>query len=469
MVLPAQLDAMDAWRTIRALLARRVGDSVFEIWLAAIELESWDGAVLTLTAPQDTAAWISGRYLPALQDCVREVLGPASRAALAGARGRADGRASGRTDGRADHAVSGSSDRSTSGSSADPVPTELNPRYRFEQFIIGDGNRLAHAAALAVAELPGQAYNPLFVHAPPGLGKTHLLHAIGYYVLAFGGGATVRYTTAEAFTNHFVSALTAKSLEPFKRAYRDTDVLLIDDIQFLASKAKTEEEFFHTFNALYDSGRQLVLTCDRLPRALVAIEQRLRERFEAGLVADIQPPDHATRVAILRKRAEVDNVALADPAVLELIADRVTDNIRSLEGALIRIVAFHSLTLHPIDLALATEVLDTIHPRRRSGPPSIGEVQAIVADHFKLSVDELTSASRAGHVAWPRQIAIHLARDLTQASLPTIGKAFGGRNHSTVLHACKRVSDRLKHDQQAVDEIAALAARAADRHADRDC
>jgi chromosomal replication initiator protein len=366
---------------------------------------------------------------------------------------------------------SGGSERTAAGlpSVADPVPTELNPRYRFEQFIIGDGNRLAHAAALAVSELPGQAYNPLFLHAPPGLGKTHLLHAIGNYVIAFGGGATVRYTTAEAFTNHFVSALNARSLEPFKRAYRGTDVLLIDDIQFLASKAKTAEEFFHTFNALYDSGRQLVLTCDRLPRALVAIEERLRERFEAGLVADIQPPDHATRVAILRKRVAVDHVALADPAVLELIADRVTDNIRSLEGALIRIVAFHSLTLHPIDLALAAEVLDTIHPTRRSGPPSIADVQSIVASHFKLSVEELTSASRAGRVSWPRQIAIHLTRDLTGASLPTIGKAFGGRNHATVLHACKRVSERLKNDQQAVDEIAALAARAAAPQADRDC
>ena len=186
--------------------------------------------------------------------------------------------------------------------------TEFNPRYSFNQFIIGDGNRLAHAAALAVAELPGQAYNPLFLHAPPGLGKTHLLHAIGNYVLAFGGGATVRYTTVEAFTNHFISALGSRSLDRFKRAYRDADVLLIDDVQFLASKAKTEEEFFHTFNALYETGRQLVLTCDRLPRQLTSVEERLRERFESGLVADIRPPDFATRVAILRKRAILDGI-----------------------------------------------------------------------------------------------------------------------------------------------------------------
>jgi chromosomal replication initiator protein len=321
-----------------------------------------------------------------------------------------------------------------------------------------------------VAELPGQAYNPLFLYAPPGLGKTHLLHAIGNYVLDYGGGASVRYTTAESFTNHFISALGTKSVEAFKHDYRDADVLLIDDVQFLASKARTEEEFFHTFNALYENGRQLVLTCDRLPRALVSVEQRLRERFEAGLVADIKPPDHATRVTILRKRAAVDNISLTDPTVLELIAERVRDNIRVLEGALIRVVAFHSLTQRPIDRALTLEVLDAMYPaRRRAGPPSITEVQAIVAAHFRLSVEQLTSPSRASAVSWPRQVAIHLARDLTGASLPVIGRAFGGRNHTTVLHACKRVSERLKTDQRLVDEIATLSALVSARQVDRDC
>jgi chromosomal replication initiator protein len=449
LALHAQPDAISAWHTIRAELRRLVGESAYDIWLTGVELESWDGEVLLLRAPAATQTWVSGRFGPVLERCTKGILGSAARVAFTG-----------QTD-RGPH-------------SGEPVapspgaPTGLHPRYCFEQFIIGEGNRLAHAAALAVAELPGQAYNPLFLHAPPGLGKTHLLHAIGNYVLAFGGGATVRYTTAEAFTNHFITALGTRSIDAFKRAYRDADVLLIDDIQFLASKAKTEEEFFHTFNALYESGRQLVLTCDRLPRALVSIEQRLRERFEAGLVADIQPPDHATRVAILRKRAALDHVAVADPAVLDLIADRVTDNIRALEGALIRVVAFHSLAQRPIDLPLATEVLDAMYPGRRSRAPSIADVQAIVADHFQLSVEHLTSASRTARVAWPRQVAIHLARDLTGASLPTIGKAFGGRNHSTVLHACKRVSERLKNDQHTVDEIAELTALASGRRADRD-
>jgi chromosomal replication initiator protein len=449
--LPAQPDAVSAWRTIRAELQRLVGTSAYEIWLAPIELESFDGDVLILRAPKATEKWLAERFGPVLEGCVRQIMGAHTRITFAG-----------------DHHEHHEARAGRSG--PDGEPTELNPRYRFEQFVIGEGNRLAHAAALAVAEIPGQAYNPLFLYAPPGLGKTHLLHAIGNYVLDYGGGATVRYTTAEAFTNHFITALRTKSIDAFKHAYRDADVLLIDDIQFLASKVRTEEEFFHTFNALYEAGRQLVLTCDRLPRALVSIEQRLRERFEAGLVADIKPPDHATRVTILRKRAAVDNVTLADPAVLDLIADRVPDNIRALEGAFIRVVAFHSLTQRPIDRGLTLEVLDAMYPvRLGSGPPSIAEVQAIVAAHFKLSVEQLTSPSRITAISWPRQVAIHLVRDLTHASLPTIGQAFGGRNHTTVLHACRRVSERLKKDQHVVDEIAKLSALVSAHQADRDC
>lgn len=451
MPLPAQPDAVSAWRTIRADLERLVGVSAYEIWLAPIELESYDGDVLYLRAPQATQKWLAGRFGPVLERCVRQTMGAETRVAFAGAQAGAHDPPPGRP-------------------GADTDRIDLNPRYRFEQFVIGEGNRLAHAAALAVAEIPGQAFNPLFLHAPPGLGKTHLLHAIGNYVADYGGGTTVRYTTAEAFTNHFITALSTKSLHAFKHAYRDADVLLIDDVQFLASKARTEEEFFHTFNALYENGRQLVLTCDRLPRALVGIEKRLRERFEAGLVADIAPPDHATRVTILRKRAALDHIVLADPAVLDLIADRVDDNIRALEGALIRVVAFHSLTQRPIDRALTLEVLDAMYPlRRAAGPPSIPEVQAIVAAHFQLSVEQLTSPSRANAVSWPRQVAIHLARDLTGASLPAIGRAFGGRNHATVVHACKRVSERCKNDQHVVDEIASLSALVSARHTDRDC
>jgi chromosomal replication initiator protein len=447
--LPAHLETTSAWRDIRAELRRTVGESTYDLWLAPLEVRALDAAGLVLQAPPDTQAWVAKRFGRVLETCVRAVLGSAVHVSFAG--------------------VEPTGARSTQAPTVNhTAPSEFNPRYSFNQFIIGDGNRLAHAASLAVAELPGQAYNPLFLHAPPGLGKTHLLHAIGNYVLAFGAGTTVRYATVEAFTNHFIRALSSRSLDTFKQAYRDADVLLIDDVQFLASKAKTEEEFFHTFNALYETGRQLVLTCDRLPRQLVTVEERLRERFEAGLVADIRPPDFATRVAILRKRALLDGVHVADSRVLDAVAERVTDNIRSLEGALIRIVAHHSLTRRPLDLALANHVLDGIYPRSTSTALSIADIQAVVARYYDVSVPELVSASRAARIAWPRQVAIHLARELTDSSLQSIGNAFD-RNHATVLHACRRVSERLTESTDAAKDVRALADVISATNADRDC
>ena len=476
--MPEHQDAAPAWSRLSDELRGRVGESAFEIWLAPLQPASFTGDLLRLTAPPDTASWLTGRYGPVIAAAACAALGDGTRVVIDG------------------HTATAGAGSSTAPPSAQTRVFErpsadrsLNPRYRFEQFIIGRGNHLAHAAALAVAENPGQAYNPLFLYAPPGMGKTHLLHAIGNYVSDFSPGAVIRLATAESFTNHFIAALNARGLEEFKQSYRGADVLLFDDVQFLASKAKTEEEFFHTFNALYENGRQLVLTCDRLPRALTAIEQRLRERFEAGLVAEITPPDHATRVAILCKRAALDAVEIADPEVLEMIADRVVDNIRALEGALIRVVAFHSLTRQPIDPKLTAEVLDAMYPvapERRPGsrgaggagplaprnpaqPPTIAEIQMTVADQFGLTVAQLVSSSRAAKVNWPRQLAIQLARDLTSASLLAIGREFGGRNHATVLHACKRVSDRLKTDQQAVDDLARLRRQLSTDPDDRSC
>jgi chromosomal replication initiator protein len=437
--LPSQLELTHAWREISAQLRRVVGDSNYEIWLAALEVRAWDGDSLVLQAPQPTQDWVSKRFGRILETCIRAVIGSAVEVVFA------------------PQAGDPSSTRPVSPTVPEPdVPGHFNPRYSFDQFIIGDGNRLAHAAALAVAELPGQAYNPLFLHAPPGLGKTHLLHAIGNYVAAFGGGATVRYTTVESFTNHFITALQRRSVEHFKQAYRNVDVLLIDDVQFLASKARTEEEFFHTFNTVYETGRQLVLTCDRLPRQLLMVEERLRERFASGLVADIHPPDFATRLTILRKRAALDHIALTDWAVLELIAERVTQNIRALEGALIRLVALHSLTGRPIDLSLTREVLDEMYPPADSESVSIDKIQATVASFYEISVADLVSERRTAQIASARQVAIFLSRELTPASLGVIGEAFGGRNHATVLHACKRVAGRLMSDQQAKSDVAEL-------------
>ena len=428
------------WRELRADLRQAVGESTYEIWLKPLELVAVRDGKLLIDAPAATRVWLTKRFGRLIETRAKAVFGRNVEVELSS------------------HGIdrAGGPPRQASQEVLNLDAGALNPRYSFEQFIIGDGNRLAHAAALAVAELPGHAYNPLFLHAPPGLGKTHLLHAIGNYVRAFGGGAQVRYTTVEAFTNQFIHALGSRSLDRFKHAYRDADVLLIDDVQFLASKAKTEEEFFHTFNAVYETGRQLVLTCDRLPRQLVAVEERLRERFESGLVAVIRSPDFATRLAILRKRTALDHIQIDDQTVLELIADRVSDNVRALEGALIRIVANHSLTQLPIDVRLAEAVLDELHPRQGSGwggPISLDGIQSAVSGYYDLTPAQLRSASRAARISWPRQLAIHLSRELTGSSLNQIGQAFGGRNHATVVHACKRVEQRVKNDQQAVHEL----------------
>ena len=450
--MPAHLEMNHAWQTVRTELRRTVGDSVFEIWLSGIELVEWDGTTLSLQAPAATQAWVANRYERVLLRCVRASFGTQAKIAFT-------------TPARAARPATSRSAPDTGPRSAPPVtpsPAQLErfiPRYTFDQFIIGDGNRLAHAAALAVAEAPGHAYNPLFLHAPPGLGKTHLLHAIGNYITTFDPGTTVRYTTTEAFTNHFLAALTSRSVDAFKHLYRDADVLLIDDVQFLAAKAKTEEEFFHTFNSLYDSGRQLVLTADRLPRQLDGLEDRLRARFESGLVAHLGPPNRATRIAILRKRAALDRLSMPDPTVLDLIADRVTDNVRSLEGALIRVVAHHSLSGSPLDSDLAARVLDDLHPDSRPAPGeplSLERIQTLVASHFDLTREELVSAKRTAAITWPRQLAIFLAREFTQAPLSLIGESFGGRNHTTVLHACARVSERTASSPEDAAVLTAL-------------
>ena len=446
--LPEYVELGPAWGEIRAQLRRTVGDSTFDLWLAPLDVDDWDGALLRLRGPNTTAAWVAARFGRTVESCVRTVLGPSARVEL--------------TDSPPTHRGSASVRRSS------PARDQFNPRYSFAQFIIGEGNRLAHAAALAVAELPGQAYNPLFLYAAPGLGKTHLLHAIANYVRRFGDEATVRYVTAEDFTTHFLNALGSRSLTGFKQRYRDADILLVDDVQFLASKAKTEEEFFHTFNALYETGRQLVLTCDRMPTELVSVEERLRERFEAGLVADIHPPDFPTRLAILQKRVELDRLPLADSEALTQIAGRVTSNVRALEGALIRVVAYHSLTGRPIDAELTRQVLDRIHPLSDTAP-TVAAVQRAVAKHYGISTAELLANTRRAHVAWPRQVAIYLARELARASLHTLGNEFGGRSHTTILHACKRVADRLEVDKQAARDVQALASILRSEHHDRSC
>ena len=314
--------------------------------------------------------------------------------------------------------------------------------------MIGDSNRLAHGAALAVAELPGLAYNPLFICGAPGLGKTHLLHSIANYANLHGENLEIRLTSAEAFTNAFIGALHGHGdMEAFKAAHRNVDILLVDDVQFLQSKARTEQEFFHLFNELHASGAQIVLSSDRPPRDMDSMEDRLRERFQSGLVCEVEPPDLETRLTVLRKRALQDRIELMERDALDLIADRVTDNVRALEGALIRVVAFSSLTGRPLTRELAAEVLDDLYPASARRPVrSVRDIQERICEHFGVALGDLLSPSRAASIAWPRQLAMYLSRELTHESLPAIGAAFGGRSHTTVLHACRRAAERLATD-----------------------
>jgi chromosomal replication initiator protein len=425
------------WPAIRAEMQRAVSESTWHQWLEPLSARTLGEHTLVVEAPDSIRPWVDQRFGRLLRACATTVLGPDARVELVAPRANTP---------------------STPRPSTPERQRSFNPRHTFEQFVIGDSNRLAHAAALAVAEMPGLAYNPLFICGPPGLGKTHLLNSIGNYVTAYGAGTTVRYTTAEAFTNHFLGALHGHDVESFKAAYRDVDVLLVDDVQFLQAKARTEQEFFHTFNALHQAGAQIVLTSDRLPRDLGELEERLRERFEAGLVTDVRAPDLSTRLAILRKRVQQDAVGELDAGALELIAERVTDNVRALEGALIRVVAFGSLTGREVTVELAAEVLDGLYPGRkpRARSMTVREIQEQTADAFGISVQALVSSSRSGTVAWPRQVAMYLARELTDQTLPAIGRAFGGRNHTTVLHAYKRTAERIAGDPDAFETVRRL-------------
>lgn len=336
----------------------------------------------------------------------------------------------------------------------------LNPKYLFDTFVIGSSNRFAHAAAVAVAEAPAKAYNPLFIYGESGLGKTHLLHAIGHYARSLYPGTRVRYVSSEEFTNEFINSIRDGKGDTFRKRYRDVDILLVDDIQFLASKESTQEEFFHTFNTLHNANKQIVLSSDRPPKQLVTLEDRLRNRFEWGLTTDVQPPELETRIAILRKKA-VQEQLNAPPEVLEFIASRISRNIRELEGALIRVTAFASLNRQPVDLGLTEIVLKDLIPGGEDSAPEItaGAIMAATADYFGLTVEDLCGSSRSRVLVTARQIAMYLCRELTDLSLPKIGAQFGGRDHTTVMHADRKIRALMAERRSIYNQVTELTNR----------
>lgn len=329
----------------------------------------------------------------------------------------------------------------------DPLnyPSNLNPRYVFNSFVVGNSNRMAHAAALAVAEAPARAYNPLFLYGGVGLGKTHLMHSIAHYILDQNPNAKVIYASSEKFTNELINSIRDDKNESFRNKYRNIDVLLIDDIQFITGKERTQEEFFHTFNALYESNKQIIICSDRPPKEIETLEERLRSRFEWGLIADIQSPDLETRIAILRKKAEIENLSVPEDVLL-FIAKTVISNIRELEGALNRILAFSSLTNKPITVELANEALKDLISKDKPKIITAEYILEIVANYFHLKPEELKSAKRTRNIAYPRQIAMYLCRKLTDLSLPKIGEKFGGRDHTTIIHGFDKISRELQTD-----------------------
>lgn len=438
------MDVDQLWLDTCAVFRQLTGDRTADVWLGQMRPVVISDGLLVLTGTERALSWARCRHISSLE--------------------AATGRASaGRLNIRivdadvADELLVQASNGP--GGLCRPQPNEIaavfDGRQSFEQFVIGHGNRAAHAAALAVAENPSQAFNPLFIYGPPGLGKTHLLQSIGGFLARHVPEMRVTYMTTECFAESFRNGLTDGSLSEFKSELRGSDVLLIDDIQFLQSKTRTEEEFFHTFNALIENGRQLVVTCDRVPRELTAIAERMRDRFESGLVVEIEAPDIALLKTILRKRVAMDGVDVPDDDALEAIARRVPRNVRSLEGALIRVCALASLRRMPVTAELADELLDAVYPGGQSADNSVKAIQEAVCDYFGIKVEEIRSGTRERRVSHPRQVAMYLSCELTSQSLPAIAAEFS-RDHSTVMYARDRIGEAIEVKEEVRETVEKL-------------
>jgi chromosomal replication initiator protein len=435
-----QSSADKIWSAAQEQLRTMLNPDIYNLWFAPIQATAIDGDFVTLKVANDFCElWLKDNYLSLIQDVLMHVSGQQLKVNF---RVAADTPVADRVENKSHKTkeVEDSNDRGVA--NRDLL---FNPKNTFDTFVVGTNNSFAHAAALAVAQAPGKSYNPLFLYGGVGLGKTHLLHAIGQYVVSHKKGARVAYVSSEKFTNEYIDAIQNNQLVRFRKKYRSTDVLLIDDIQFLSGKERIQEEFFHTFNALHEGHKQIVLTCDRPAGEIQNLEHRLVSRFEWGLVTDLQPPDIETRVAILRKKEKSMGVELPDE-IINFLAARIRSNIRRLEGALIRVASYASLTGRKISVETVEGLLhDVLHEEGRFSI-NIETIQKRVAEHFDIRLADMTSKRRPENIAFPRQIAMFLARQLTESSLNTIGEAFGGRDHGTVLHACRLVKDRMEVD-----------------------
>ncbi|MEA5022756.1 Chromosomal replication initiator protein DnaA [bioreactor metagenome] len=423
------------WQETLSKLENELSKPSFETWLSSTYLLDIEGDTLIVSVPNEFAKdWLESRYAPIIRSTVQSILGQSMNLRFLV------------TSIHETTQPGDNQNKASSNSKAEPADNKtLNSKYTFDTFVIGNSNRFAHAAALAVAESPALAYNPLFIYGGVGLGKTHLMHAIGNAVIQRSPSTRVLYVSSEKFTNELIESIRDQNPIEFRNHYRNVDILLIDDIQFLAGKEGTQEEFFHTFNALHDANKQIIISSDRPPKEIPTLEDRLRSRFEWGLITDIQPPDLETRIAILRKKAKLENLQVANE-VMVYIADKIHSNIRELEGALIRVMAVGSLTSNPITVETAAEALKDIIPVSTPKEITIEMIQQAVADFYHLSLGEFKAKKRTRAVAFPRQIAMYLSRELTDNSLPRIGDEFGGRDHTTVLHAYDKISESRQND-----------------------
>ena len=432
------------WQEILAQLETKVSKPSFDTWLKSTSLSSIENNQLTVVVPNDFAQdWLKKHYSAMIEEKASAVLN--KNVSINFITQNTSTNLNNTHSINNDGIIKNSANNLYN--SVDYGLSTLNPKYVFETFVVGNSNRFAHAASLAVAESIAKAYNPLFIYGGVGLGKTHLMHAIGHYVLEHNPNYRVMYVTSEKFTNELINSIQNNTTVQFRNKYRNIDVLLIDDIQFLAEKERTQEEFFHTFNTLHEANKQIIISSDRPPRDIPTLEDRLRSRFEWGLITDIQPPDLETRIAILRKKSESENIKVPDEVIL-YIANRIQSNIRELEGALIRVIAYSSLGNRDITLDLCVEALKKIMPSAQPKKITTDLIKTIVGEHFNLKLDDFKAKRRTRDIAFPRQIAMYLCRELTDLSLPKRGNEFGGRDHTTVIHAHEKISRSIKKDPQ---------------------